>query len=196
MSLSLLSITVRKLRNSRLLLLWGRPDPGSSRSLFSGSTLLSGQWKKETPLGGQTEVYVYNNQSQTVWPDPKLGVFSPTDPKFSLPGLVGVTLDAEPSAEDITEKTEPHPQPIHPNQTSDLLSRPTSSENQVQVLYSAHDYIQYTDEAERVVCADILDEFPRLDGMNHFSCELHEAPRLLRYEFWLNYMNNNSLDLC
>ena len=49
---------------------------------------------------------------------------------------------------------------------SDILTRSTQKEHQAQTLYSANDYIQHTEHAERYVCADpgVLETFPELDG--------------------------------
>lgn len=47
-----------------------------------------------------------------------------------------------------------------------------------QVLYTAHDYIQYTAGAEEYVCTGMLASFPSLQ--TSFTCELFEAPRLIR----------------
>ena len=50
---------------------------------------------------------------------------------------------------------------------SDVLTRYTQKEHQAQTLYSANDYIQHTDQAERYVCSEpgVLETFPELDGM-------------------------------
>ena len=48
------------------------------------------QWENETPPGGLTELYVFKQDSKTIWPDEKLGpTFSNTDPRCSLPGNTG-----------------------------------------------------------------------------------------------------------
>ena len=48
------------------------------------------QWENETPPGGLTELYVFKQDSKTVWPDEKLGpTFSSIDPRCSLPGNTG-----------------------------------------------------------------------------------------------------------
>ena len=48
------------------------------------------QWENETPPGGLTELYVFKQDSKTVWPDEKLGpAFSNIDPRCTLPGNTG-----------------------------------------------------------------------------------------------------------
>ena len=48
------------------------------------------QWENETPPGGLTELYVFKQDSKTVWPDEKLGpTFSNIDPRCTLPGSTG-----------------------------------------------------------------------------------------------------------
>ena len=50
-------------------------------------------WRKDTPTEGLTQVYVYTPDSQTIWPDPILGVFAAGDPRFGFPGNVGSSVD-------------------------------------------------------------------------------------------------------
>lgn len=145
------------------------------------------QWQNETPPGGLTEVYVYRPQAKTVWPDEKLGpTFSHVDPRCCLPGNTG-------TAESFHASTLPSTTPggglansasQFIQLQSDILTRYTQKEHQAQTLYSANDYIQHTEHAERYVCADpgVLETFPELDGMRRLNCELHEAPTLLKRE--------------
>merc|ERR1711944_306168 len=48
-------------------------------------------WRNETPPGGLTEILVYTPESQIAWPDTSLGIFAQADPRFVLPGNVGLT---------------------------------------------------------------------------------------------------------
>jgi len=143
-------------------------------------------WDNETPPGGLTEVYVYKPDSKTVWPDDKLGqAFSQIDPRCCLPGNIGPAdiFHARPlPSSNTSSKLKPTSQ--FKQIQSDVLTRYTQKEHQAQTLYSANDYIQHTDQAERYVCSEpgVLETFPELDGMRGLNCELHEAPSLLRRE--------------
>ena len=46
-------------------------------------------------LGGLTEILVYTPESQVAWPDSTLGIFAQADPRFVLPGNVGLTAFEE-----------------------------------------------------------------------------------------------------
>ena len=108
------------------------------------------------------------------------------DPRFSLPGLVGVGAQnplAEAAAEAAKTADEKPVSDLSTTQAahkSDIFSHPLNRENQVATLYSAHDYIKYTPDSN--LCQDILQEFPELPGMRDLKCELHEAPVLLKKE--------------
>jgi len=144
------------------------------------------QWENETPPGGLTEVYVYRAESKTIWPDDKLGpTFSKVDQRCSLPGNIGPAelfqeCTISPKTGEIPGKSASQFKQFQ----SDILTRYTQKEHQAQTLYSANDYIQHTEHAERYVCADpgVLETFPELDGMRRLNCELHEAPSLLKRE--------------
>eukprot|EP00095_Tigriopus_kingsejongensis_P011706 maker-scaffold452_size166894-snap-gene-0.30 protein:Tk11706 transcript:maker-scaffold452_size166894-snap-gene-0.30-mRNA-1 annotation:"methylmalonic aciduria and homocystinuria type d mitochondrial" len=164
-----------------------------SRGLSTSSTRLKGQWRNDTPEGGLTEILVYTPDSEvppTLWPDQSLGVFAQIDQRFAFPGHVGVDPSLHSASEPIPVGGSSH---AH---RSDLVARPTHQENQSQVLHSASDFIQHTPGAEQYVCADILDAFPELRGMQRLVCEAHEAPTLLKKEVQplfpeLNIMHQN-----
>lgn len=122
---------------------------------------------EEAPVNGFSVVYP---SSSTVWPDSVLGVFAPHDPRFILPGHVGLG------------EAGPQESPDQPQQVPDILTRCTSRERQAQVLYTASDFIHYTQGVEDYVCAGILDEIPEMQGLKNFEVSLHEAPRLLKRE--------------
>nr|ADD38382.1 Methylmalonic aciduria and homocystinuria type D protein, mitochondrial [Lepeophtheirus salmonis] len=126
------------------------------------------RWRNETPSGGLTEMYVYSPESETVWPDPKLSVFSDVDPRFPLPGFVGPSQDKKDSS-----KNEKNP-------SDELLYSFTNKEVQTQTLSSAKDFIQYTKGSESYLCKNIISEFPELPGIRTLKFEFHEAPTLLK----------------
>jgi len=128
-------------------------------------------WRNETPKGSSTEVFVYSPESQISWPDPRLGVVGQQgDPSFSLPGNIG------PGALPTLGVVPP------PRQQPDVLSRPTNKENQVAVLYNAHDFIAYTPGSEGWVCASpqLIKSFPSVPSLEEMEVVAHEAPLLLR----------------
>jgi hypothetical protein len=127
-------------------------------------------WRNETPAGSKTEVFVYSKESNITWPDPQLGVLGPTDPSFSLPGNIGPSPSVGPEAA---------PRPTG-NRHPDILYTPTNKEKQAYTLYNANDFIKYTPGSDTDVCADILESFPPLPGMEGVELEMHEAPILLR----------------
>jgi len=141
-----------------------------------------GRWRNESPAGGLTELYVYQDDN-----DIPAGYantlayeqFVQLDRRINLPGHVGV-IAPDGVSEESPEGVEDVPE--NKAHRSDLLARPTRKENQAQVLYSAADYIQYTPGAEEHLCSDILQSFPSLVGMDNLICELHDAPLLLRKE--------------
>jgi len=163
-----------------------KPSSSAFSSIHSGPRSGTGflrQWENETPPGGLTELYVFKQDSKTVWPDEKLGpAFSNIDPRCTLPGNTGpaefLTTPANSANKEHSGKS-----PFIQLQ-SDVLTRYTQKEHQAQTLYSANDYIQHTEAAERYVCAEpgVLETFPELDGMRRLNCELHEAPSLLKRE--------------
>lgn len=133
-------------------------------------------------LGGLTEVLVYRPESQILWPDTTLGIFAQADPRFVLPGNVGVPVDAN-AAADATSDSKSNSADI-PRLKIDVLEAKTSREHQAQTLYSAHDYIQYTSGSESYVCSNpvLLETFPSAFADMQCRFELHEAPRLLKKE--------------
>lgn len=67
----------------------------------------------------------------------------------------------------------------------DVLEEKTLREHQAQTLYSAHDYIQYTQGSESYVCSNpvLLEDFPSaFADMAPCRFELHDAPQLLKKE--------------
>lgn len=175
-----------------------------SAARLSSCSARPGSWSDESPEGGLTRLYVYRESSRvpadTVWPDARMGVLGRGDPRFGMPGNVGVAVawddDDEgnddgiewcfrPSA-DSSSSADVHavsaPVPIDLSHRSDLLARPTNVENQAQTLYTATDFIQHTPGSESAVCADVLDSFPSMANAGNLACEAHEAPRLLRKE--------------
>jgi len=152
-------------------------------------------WRNETPPGGLTEILVYTPESQVAWPDSTLGIFAQADPRFVLPGNVGLTAFEE--EEVITEaqndsanesKSAANSSYIPPRIKVDVLEVKTSREHQAQTLYSANDFIQYTRGVETYVCSNpvILEKFPALTAAFNMAetCkfELHDAPQLLKKE--------------
>nr|ACO14676.1 C2orf25 homolog, mitochondrial precursor [Caligus clemensi] len=137
------------------------------------------RWRNETPSGGLTEMYVYTQDSDTIWPDPHLSVFSEVDPRFPFPGLVGPSQEEKSSMKEIlTEQKKQQQQRRNPS--DELLYSYTNKEVQTQTLSSAKDYIQYTKDSESYLCQNILSEFPELPGVRTLRFELHEAPSLLK----------------
>ena len=161
----------------------------TSRAL--SSTGLHRNWRNETPPGGLTEILVYSPESQIAWPDTTLGVFAQADPQFILPGNVGLPghdkiFDINKSHE-VGQDGADHSDSdsiSSPRLKIDILEDKTNRENQAQTLYSANDYIQYTQE-ESYVCSNpvLINTFPPPDNMEKCKFELHEAPQLLRKEF-------------
>jgi hypothetical protein len=176
---------------TRKLLLWRHSGLGSIARNLSTSWSLS-NWRNETPAGGLTEVYVYTPESQTVWPDPTLGVFAPNDPKFTFPGHVGLVGDDEKVAETKNAGAEDNlidETKAAVNQTVrvklDVLEDKTTREHQAQTLYSAHDYIHFTTGSDGYVCSNpvLLETFPStFSNMEGIRFELHETPQLLKKE--------------
>eukprot|EP00096_Caligus_rogercresseyi_P010244 TRINITY_DN3667_c0_g1_i1.p1 TRINITY_DN3667_c0_g1~~TRINITY_DN3667_c0_g1_i1.p1 ORF type:complete len:303 (-),score=105.14 TRINITY_DN3667_c0_g1_i1:165-1073(-) len=142
------------------------------RGFCSGLNRL--RWRNETPSGGLTELYVYTQESETIWPDPRLNVFSEVDPRFPLPGFVGPSTLAKSEAKPDAHKSSGN------NPSDELLYSFTAKEMQSQTLSSAKDYIQYTKGSEGYLCQNILSEFPELPGVRTLRFELHEAPTLLK----------------
>jgi len=165
---------------------YSKPTSSIASYIHSGprnGTSYLRQWENETPPGGLTELYVFKQDSKTVWPDEKLGpTFSSIDPRCSLPGNTGPAEFLTSQTTSTTKETPGQSQFIQLQ--SDVLTRYTQKEHQAQTLYSANDYIQHTEHAERYVCSDpgVLETFPELDGMRRLNCELHEAPSLLKRE--------------
>lgn len=169
------------------LIQWRRSR--SVRKLSSSCQLSN--WRNETPPGGLTEVLVYSPESQIAWPDTTLGVFAQADPRFVLPGNVGlgVKVPGKAAADDafglcqITEATSYSP--ARPLKKVDILEEKTSHERQAQTLYSAHDYIHFTSGAESYVFSNpvLLETFPAaFADMEACRFELHDAPQLLKKE--------------
>jgi len=130
-------------------------------------------WRNQTPQGSKTEVFVYNSECNIAWPDPQLGVLASTDPNFTLPGHIGTGSNYTLKSEE-AKSTKPS-QP-------DLLTEPTNKERQVHTLYSAHDYIKYTPGAEGEVCTDMIDQFPKIIGVENAEFGVHDTPLLLKKE--------------
>lgn len=186
MSISLSNKAVRQLLQlkRRGFGSWAR-----TRTLSSSST--KNDWRRDTTTG-LTDVYVYTPDSQTIWPDPTLGVFASGDPRFTFPGNVGLTA-YEDSSENTSSKNEDsidndlsQSQAQNNNAKNDVLEVSLAREHQAQTLYSAHDYIHYTSGAEDYVCSNpvLLNKFPStlVSQMGEVRFELHEAPTLLRKE--------------
>jgi hypothetical protein len=157
----------------------------SRREFVCGRTGL-GEWRNESPGGGLTELYVYHDGSAgdgTQLPL-SLGLFVQLDQRFTLPGHVGLSKEAEVAFGEAytAEEREAAAKAENRSHRSDLLARPTNRENQSQVLYTAHDFIHHTPDSEQFVCSGMLPSFPVLRGMHNLSCEMHEAPLLLRKE--------------
>ncbi|XP_023338224.1 methylmalonic aciduria and homocystinuria type D protein, mitochondrial [Eurytemora carolleeae] len=156
----------------------------SSRFVRSFSGAQSGGsrgWKNETPQGSKTEVFVYSPESNITWPDPQLGVLGSSDPFFTFPGHIGCSLTGQ-----LPEKSSPL-KPVQP----DILTAPTNKETQVHALYNASDYIKYTPGSESLVCADILDEYPKIVGMESVQFGVHDTPLLLRKEMKALFPSQN-----
>jgi len=157
----------------RLVSIRSKGVPTVSRQ-FSGAISARG-WKKESPEGATTEVFVYNPETNITWPDPQLGILGGVDPSFSLPGNVGPNLTGTfPEADTASGSALP--------KLPDVLTAPTNKETQVHALYNANDYIKYTPGTESQVCVDMLDRFPQIYGMERINLRVHETPLLLRKE--------------
>lgn len=163
-----------------ILLRRSRPD---IRTLCSTSPRPN--WHNETPPGGLTEILVYRPESQILWPDTTLGIFAQADPRFVLPGNVGIPVEpkAGPVESDATSDEKNESADI-PRLKIDVLEAKTSREHQAQTLYSAHDFIQYTSGSESYVCSNpvLLETFPSAFADMQCRFELHDAPRLLKKE--------------
>ena len=83
-----LTKTGQRLVLRKPLHLWWKRGICLQRQLSSSPASLN--WRNETPPGGLTEIFVYKPESQIAWPDSTLGIFAQADPKFVLPGNVGV----------------------------------------------------------------------------------------------------------
>ena len=154
------------------------------RSLSSSS--FQRNWRNETPPGGLTEILVYSPESQILWPDTTLGVFAQSDPQFVLPGNIGLPKLDEISDENKQSQSgqvEDQARNLGSRLKIDILEDKTMRERQAQTLYSANDYIQYSQE-EGYVCSNpvLIESFPPPDSMDKCKFELHEAPQLLRKE--------------
>lgn len=148
---------------------------------FSGG---SRGWKNETPQGSKTEVFVYSPDSEITWPDPQLGVLGTTDPNFAFPGHIGTNFPGNKSET-------AGPRSTNVNHSLDILTTPTKKEAQVHTLLNANDYIKYTPGTEVDVCVDLLDEFPKIFGMESVEFSVHDTPVLLRKEFGAMFPNKN-----
>jgi len=168
-------LMIRLLMAGRLAAFKKKGIPGCAISRNFSGALSGGSrgWKNETPQGSKTEVFVYSPESNITWPDAQLGVLGLQDPNFSLPGYVGTTLPGR-----YPLKDKELSKPVQP----DVLTAPTNKETQVHALYNANDYIKYTPGSESNVCADLLDEFPKILGMEQIQFGVHETPMLLRKE--------------
>ena len=183
-----ISLSTKALRQLLQLKKRGLGTLSRTRTLSSSSA--RNDWRKETPTGGLTEVYVYEHGTQTIWPDPTLGVFANGDPRFGLPNNTGLSADlSEPSENAGTLNEDQQVDEAKPPITTknDVLEDFTRFELQASVLYSAHDYIHYTSGAENYVCSNpvLLDNFPSslVSQMGEqVRFELHEAPTLLMKE--------------
>ena len=133
-----------------------------SLARLSSCAARNGSWSDESPEGGLTRLYVYRDAPaphETVWPDAKMGVLSRGDPRFGMPGNVGVAAAWSggedglpfpavcPAADDgvewgvRVEEGEDHAvsapvaivgkDGVDRSYRSDLLARPTNVENQV-----------------------------------------------------------------
>ena len=175
----------RALRQSLRLL---HSPRGLCRTRTLSTSCLSQNWRNETPPGGLTEILVYTPESQIAWPDPSLGVFAKSDPRFVLPGNIGVlqTDDVLADGQETAKVNQDEPITVT-RQKVDVLEEKTSQEHQAQTLYSAHDFIHFTSGVETYVCSNpvLLDSFPStLNKMDegHLKFELHDAPQLLKKE--------------
>ena len=156
-------------------------------------------WRNETPRGGLTEILVYTPESQIAWPDPSLGVFAKSDPRFMLPGNIGIVSEdkiTNENEEDAARCQDREKLGFASSYNSsrrakvDVLEDKTSQEHQAQTLYSAHDYIHFTSGVETYVCSNpvLLDTFPsafsdqQMKELHHIKFELHDAPHLLKKE--------------
>jgi len=148
---------------------------------FSGG---SRGWKNETPQGSKTEVFVYSPESEITWPDPQLGVLGTTDPNFAFPGYIGAQIP-----DNIAEIS--GPRNTKTSNTFDILTAPTKKESQVHALLNAADYIKYTPGTEVDVCVDLLDEFPKIFGMESVEFSVHDTPVLLRKELGAMFPTKN-----
>ncbi len=92
----------------------------------------TGGWTDETPKGaGAAELWVYRPESGTRWPDRAMGVLASEDPRFALPGHVGVVAVQGEKAETVTD---PEEEAAAKASLPDVLSRPTNIENQVRAV--------------------------------------------------------------
>jgi len=176
---------VQALRQSLSLL---RSPRGLCRTRNLSVSCLTQNWRNETPPGGLTEILVYTPESQIAWPDPSLGVFAKSDPRFVLPGNIGVVPSDLRDGQELEQTSREDNGDLSSSRLKmDVLEEKTSQEHQAQTLYSAHDFIHFTSGVETYVCSNpvLLDSFPSTlnEKMEkHLKFELHDAPQLLRKE--------------
>ena len=99
------------------------------------------------------------------------------DKNFSLPGNIG----ANPSGNLDNLCVPP------PTSQPDVLTSPTSKENQVHALYNANDFIRYTPGSGEIVFADplVIGTFPSLPSSEMMDLAVHSVPSLLRKDLGL-----------
>lgn len=165
------------------------------RSIASSS--LSKNWRNETPDGGLTAYYVYTEDnkrvphiglggaiSPVVWPDQQLGPLADLDYHYKLPGNIGLSESCLNEDCEIEEQARTQVKNENRSHRSDLFTRATNEENQAQALYSAYDFIQFTPEAEQVLCTGLLEEFPPLmiRQVEGLVVQVHDCPQLFKRE--------------
>ena len=121
---------------SQLLLLKQRGFSFLARTRKFSSSKTRHEWRKESPTGGLTEVYTFTPDSQTVWPDPTLGVFSNIDHRFTFPGNVGFCFGNDGPEERPCNDAATKDNPIIKKISKiDILEVKTTREHQAQVRF-------------------------------------------------------------
>lgn len=116
----------------------------------------------------QPDLTMNFTESQTVWPDKRLGPLGPQDKRFPLPGLTGTNIT----------KTSAAQQMAAPAQECDLFTALTPQERQAVILeqYFSTD----RQDAEEQAQANIA-ENPGKDDI--LECAATDCPRLLKKDF-------------
>ena len=121
---------------SQLLLLKQRGFSSLARTRKFSSSKTRHEWRKESPTGGLTEVYTFTPDSQTVWPDPTLGVFSNIDHRFTFPGNVGFCFGHDgPEERPCNDAATKDNSNIKKISKIDILEVKTTREHQAQVRF-------------------------------------------------------------